>query len=206
MEKSGLIGLAEAAQLCGIGAQTLRRWIEEDGMPLRRLPKGHGVHWKDLHKCLVRRKLPIPEGLRDGPRLLLVDDDPALLLMLVDSLEGLWEKASIGTARDGRRGLEKLMEQRPDLLVTDIEMPGLSGIELCRWARQDPELIHTKILAITGRHGAEYSRDALDSGADEYITKPFSPDELRQAAVRLLGLPSFASFAAGRSAGKKEGI
>jgi len=190
MEKSGLIGLSRAAELCGIGASTLRHWIEEDGVPLRRLPPGRAIHWKDLHKCLVRRKLPIPEGLRGGPRLLLVDDDPDLLLTLVDSLDGLWEKASIGTARDGRRGLEKLLERRPDLLVTDLEMPGLSGVELCRCVRSNPEFVHMKILAITGRHGSQYSRTVLDSGADEYLPKPFTPDELRQAAVRLLGVSS----------------
>jgi CheY-like chemotaxis protein len=197
----GLIGLTEAAKACGVSLHTIHRWVEEDGVPLRRLPHGHGLHWKELHKCLVRRGLPFPEGLATGPRVLLVDDDPDLLLMMVDAMEWMFEKASIGTAQDGQRALEKLLSLRPDLLITDIEMPRLSGLELCRRVRQERELDHTKILAITGHHGPRFSMAALDSGADEYLVKPFAPDELRKAAVRLLGASTFT--AAGWAAAKR---
>jgi len=185
---SGLVGLAEASKLCGVAVATLRRWIEEDGIPLRRLPRDRALHWRELSGCLRRRDLPIPEGLRSGPLLLLIDDDPDLLLVMVKALEWMCDKASIGTARDGRRGLERLEELHPDLLVTDLELPGLTGLELCRRVRRNPEMAHTKILAITGHHGSRYSRSVLDSGADEYLVKPFAPEELRSAAVRLLGL------------------
>lgn len=187
MTDEGLIKLQEAADLCAVSSGTLRRWIEEEGMPLHRPREGAAVHWKDLHKCLLRRGLPIPPELEKGPRILLVDDDADLLLVMVDLFEGLWGKARIATARDGQRGLKKLFDLRPDLLVTDIQMPNLSGIELCRWARQNRDLSHTRILAITAYHDPQKNRAALESGVDEYIRKPFAPDELLASAVRLLG-------------------
>lgn len=187
MVQSKLIALKEAGGLCGIGPGKLRRWVYEDGVPLHRFPDGPCLLRIDLLKCLMRHGRGIPPSLADSPKVLLVEDDPDMLLVMVEALEGLSGKISVGTAADGRRGLKKFMDFRPDLIVTDIQMPGFSGMELCRWICQNKEIYPVKILAITGQPGEKSRQGALESGADEYLTKPFTPEELRQVVLRLLG-------------------
>ncbi len=188
MERSEWLTFREAADLCAVDARTLRRWAAEDGLSLGRREGRVALHWRDLHKSLQRRKLPVPPGLDSGPKLLLVDDDPDQLLLMVDSLEGVRSRARIATARDAKGAREKLLRLHPDLLVLDLGLPDASGLELCRWARGERDLARLKVLAVTGHHDPARNREALASGADEYLTKPFVPEELAASAERLLGL------------------
>jgi DNA-binding response OmpR family regulator len=116
-----------------------------------------------------------------------VDDEPDLLKLVVWMLKAMLPGASIRTATDGRRAAAKLSEFRPDLLVTDLRLPGMTGNELCRLVRERRELARTRILAMTAYDDPKTSREALESGADVYLAKPFSAEELRRAAARLLG-------------------
>jgi DNA-binding response OmpR family regulator len=114
-------------------------------------------------------------------RILVVEDDAAILRALVDNLR--YEGYEVLAARAGDEGWRRLQEERPDLLVLDVMLPGLSGFELCRRARR--EQIATPILMLTAR-GEEIDRVmGLDLGADDYVTKPFSLPELL-ARVRAL--------------------
>jgi len=114
-------------------------------------------------------------------RILVVEDDLAILRGLKDNLE--FESYEVLAAEDGERGYGLLKEKRPDLVILDLMLPGMSGGELCRKARG--EGITTPILMLTAR-GEEKDRVAgLDLGADDYVTKPFSVPELL-ARVRAL--------------------
>lgn len=114
-------------------------------------------------------------------KILIVEDDLAILRGLKDNLE--YESYEVVTAVDGERGYALLKEKKPDLVILDLMLPGMSGFELCRKARA--EGIHTSILMLTAR-GEEKDRVAgLDLGADDYVTKPFSVPELL-ARVRAL--------------------
>lgn len=129
-----------------------------------------------------------PLELRTGPRILVVDDVPDMLKMTAWLLKVTWPQAAVWTARNGRIAQRKLEAMRPDLLVTDLNLPVLSGIELCRWVRENRDLVHTKVIAMTGYDSADLNWEALKNGADEYIPKPFSAAEFRSSARRLLGL------------------
>ncbi|MDE2313419.1 MAG: response regulator [Elusimicrobia bacterium] len=182
------MSVREAAKLCGVGGRILRSWLREDAAPLHRGPEGDLIHWKDLRKSLQRRGVPVPGAVDSGPRIVVADDNPDQLLVIVEVLEGLWKRARVATAKDGEKALAKIADFRPDLLITDIEMPGLSGIELCRRVLQNREHYGMRILAITGYDREGRNILAFESGVDEYLKKPFSPEDLRQSAVRLLGL------------------
>lgn len=121
-------------------------------------------------------------------KILVVDDDSGLLTLMVDGLRHMGISLSVSTAQDTHHAVQKLLSVLPDLLVTDLQLPDGSGIDLCAFCRANRELTHTKVLAITGHHSAITNWKALDHGADEYLRKPFTPDELRQAVKRLLGL------------------
>jgi len=110
------------------------------------------------------------------PLILLVEDEAALLTLLRYSLEK--EGFEVGEAVDCEEALYAIKERQPDLIVLDWMLPRLSGIEVCRRVRRDTEARNVPIILLTAR-GAEADRiRGLDSGADDYVVKPFSPNEL----------------------------
>jgi two-component system phosphate regulon response regulator PhoB len=110
------------------------------------------------------------------PRILIVEDEPALVTMLRYNLEA--EGFSVDAATDGREALTIVAETPPDLMLLDWMLPTMSGLEVCRQLRRRVESRNLPIIMITAR-GEESDRvRGLDSGADDYITKPFSPKEL----------------------------
>ncbi len=118
-----------------------------------------------------------------APRLLLVEDDPALseLLEYRFKVEGY----EVIATPDGDEALLLASEQAPDLIVLDWMIEGTSGLEVCRRLRRDKATSHVPIVMLTAR-GAEDDRiRGLETGADDYLTKPFSPRELlaRVAAI-----------------------
>jgi DNA-binding response OmpR family regulator len=116
-------------------------------------------------------------------RALVVEDDPDIVELLVHYLER--EGFHVDTEADGRRGLQRLRAGRYDLLLLDLQLPGLDGLSLCAEVRRDPATRDLAVVMLTAR-GDEADRIVgLEMGADDYVTKPFSPKELL-ARVRAL--------------------
>ncbi len=111
---------------------------------------------------------------------LVVDDDPKITRMLKRALS--FEGYSVETASDGASGLEAVKQQEPDLVILDILMPGVDGIEVCRRIRGEGD---TPILLLTAKDEVGDRVAGLDSGADDYVVKPFALEELL-ARVRAL--------------------
>ena len=109
-------------------------------------------------------------------RILIVEDEEPLTMLLRYNLEA--EGYDVDTASRGDEADTRLKEKAPDLVVLDWMLPGLSGIELCRRLRARPETRALPIIMLTAR-GEEGDRvRGLDAGADDYVSKPFSPTEL----------------------------
>lgn len=116
-------------------------------------------------------------------RILIVEDEPGLVTMLRYNLER--EGFRVDEAADGEEGLLKVEEAKPDLILLDWMLPRVSGLEVCRRVRRRPESRDLPIIMLTAR-GEETDRvRGLDTGADDYVTKPFSPSEL-MARIRAL--------------------
>ena len=113
--------------------------------------------------------------------ILTIEDDPAILRGLSDNLQ--FEGYEVITATDGETGYKLQRERKPDLIVLDLMLPRMSGLELCRKLRG--EGIQTPILMLTARSEEPDRVLGLDLGADDYVTKPFSVREL-MARVRAL--------------------
>jgi two-component system OmpR family response regulator len=107
-------------------------------------------------------------------RLLVVDDEPNIRELLSASLR--YAGFEVATAADGQQALAMAAEFRPDLLVLDVMMPGLDGFGVVRRLRQNGT--HTPVLFLTARDGAEDKVSGLTLGGDDYVTKPFSLDEV----------------------------
>ncbi len=114
--------------------------------------------------------------MRETPRVLVVDDEPDLVELLSYNLRQAGYEA-IG-ARNGLEALQAAARHNPHLIVLDIMMPELSGIEVARRLRADPRMARTPIIMLTARAGEQDQVAGLSTGADDYVTKPFSPKVL----------------------------
>ena len=109
-------------------------------------------------------------------KVLLVDDEPDILELIQYNLEK--EGYDVETANNGREGVEKALASIPDLILLDVMMPEMDGIETCHQLRENEDLNKTLIAFLTARN-EDYSQIAgLDAGADDYITKPIKPKVL----------------------------
>ncbi len=110
------------------------------------------------------------------PHVLVVEDEPALVTLLRYNLER--EGFRVSSASDGEEALSLLAESTPDLVILDWMLPHVSGLEVCRQIRRKAETSELPVIMLTAR-GEETDRvRGLEGGADDYITKPFSPSEL----------------------------
>lgn len=127
------------------------------------------------------------------PLILLVEDEEALVTLLRYNLER--EGFRVAQAADGEEALVLAKEETPDLIVLDWMLPLMSGIEVCRQLRRSPDTRETPIIMLTARREETDKIRGLDSGADDYITKPFSPTELiaRVRAVLRRAQPNLSS-------------
>jgi len=118
-----------------------------------------------------------------APRLLLVEDDPALAELLEYRFKA--EGYEVTSTPDGDEALLLANEIQPDLVILDWMIEGTSGIEVCRRLRRDKATSHVPIIMLTAREAEDDRVRGLETGADDYLTKPFSPRELlaRVAAV-----------------------
>ena len=110
------------------------------------------------------------------PLILVVEDEAALVTLLRYNLDR--EGFRVAEARDGEEALLMAREQKPDLVLLDWMLPLLSGLEVCRQLRRSPETRNVPIIMLTARGEEGDKLRGLDSGADDYMTKPFSPSEL----------------------------
>jgi two-component system response regulator MprA len=114
------------------------------------------------------------------PKILVVDDDPNITSFLRRALS--YSGYSVETRGDGKAGLTTALEAPPDLVILDVMMPGLSGYEVARRLREAGD---TPILMLTAKDEVPDRVEGLDSGADDYLVKPFALEEL-QARIRAL--------------------
>ncbi|GBR34304.1 MULTISPECIES: response regulator [Gluconobacter] len=124
-----------------------------------------------------------PSPARAKGLVLLVEDDPALLLMTCYNLEQRGYR--VETAEDGEAALLALETSRPDAVVLDWMLPGLSGLDVCRRIRANPALRDVPVLLLTARSAEQDAIRGLDTGADDYLMKPCSVDTL-DARLRAL--------------------
>ncbi|MBL6945031.1 MAG: phosphate regulon transcriptional regulator PhoB [Rhodospirillales bacterium] len=111
-----------------------------------------------------------------NPLILIVEDEAALVTVLRYNLEV--DGYRVEEAGDGEEALQKIDECKPDLILLDWMLPRLSGLDVCRRIRETPETHNIPVIMLTAR-GEESDRvRGLDTGADDYVTKPFSPKEL----------------------------
>lgn len=164
----------------------MRNWIRTGQIVAVRTPGKHvRIHRDEFEWFLQQHGMAAHPAEHDETRILLVEDEPEMLDLLADLLRGDPRGFKVETAADGYDALIKVGAFRPSVLVLDIVMPRLDGIEVCRRLRALPQTRAIRILGITGHEEAAPS--LLAAGGDACLTKPFDATRFMQELDRLLG-------------------
>ncbi|MGB5984774.1 MAG: response regulator [Desulfobacterales bacterium] len=143
----------------------------------------------------VEDHLPIPGAFvpatvpNPRPRVLIVDDESRNIKLLSALLVG--ENYQISSCRNGREALHAIVKSAPDLILLDIMMPGIDGIEVCRRLKQDEATRAIPVVMVTALRDRDARTSAVEAGADDFLNKPVSPDELRIRVKSLLRIKSY---------------
>ena len=129
------------------------------------------------------------QGVKGSSRgaVLVADDEPTLRRLVKATI--MSDDYTVLEAVDGEQAWKILCEQRPAVALLDVAMPGLTGLELTRAIRADPDLKNTTVILLTAKTQAHDIEEGIAAGADLYLTKPFSPMELLVVIEEAFNLP-----------------
>lgn len=180
----------EIADLCHVNLRTVLQWIHDGKLKAYRTPGNHSrVTVDDFISFLKKFKMPIPDtlGHREGSRrVLIIDDD----VNLVNSLKRLLRKEQVyemEVAYDGFEGGIKLLLFKPDVVILDMKMPGMSGFDVAQKIKRSPNCEHTRIVGVSAYFNQEDKDRLLSMGVDCCLDKPFNSEVLISKVKELFG-------------------
>jgi len=180
-------GTLEVARMLGVSAMTVVRWIDKGLIPAFKTPGNHRrILREDLRHFVRRMGIPLPDELKqDRWRVLAVDDEPEVLDVMARAFEADGAQYEVYRALDGVTALIDVGRIKPDVLLLDIVLPGLDGVEVCRRIKANPHLT-TVIVAVSGKATDEMRDAVLAAGANLFIEKPVSIHRLRREVSQLM--------------------
>jgi len=173
----------EIAKLMLVTTATVRQWAQKGKLPAQVTPGGHRrFHIKDVEAFAGSMGIDIYAQSGDKvPRILVVDDDDNVRNFILDFLRVHVKNAELESAENGFVAGQKVIQFNPTIVVIDIMMPGISGIDVCKQIRENPPTKNSKIIAVTGYHSADNVKAVLEAGADECLMKPLDIALFREA-------------------------
>lgn len=187
MEEKQSFSTSDVAKFCHVTSDTIRKWAESGRIRVFKTPGGHRrIRRTDLLEFLQRNNIPMHPDLQAGEnKILVVDDEKSVVSVLRRFLERSETPFQITTASDGYEAGHQVATFRPNVIFLDLHLPGVNGFDVCRRIKSDPETRATHVIAMTGYYEGDVARQVLELGADLLLTKPFSPDDLRNALVQV---------------------
>ncbi len=188
MRRRSFFTTFEISQICEVNPTTVQNWVKEKKLKAYVTPGGHRrVRREDLIAFMKKFGLPIPPQLGDAsPYILIVDDEPEIIDLLTEVMRSGSATLEVGSARSGIEALLLIGERKPDLLVLDIMMPGMNGIEVCEGLKSSRQTRNIRIVAISGIRDPDMAGRALAAGADLFFAKPFDMVAFREGCFSLL--------------------
>lgn len=187
----------EVARICGVYHTTVINWANKGRLKAHTTPGGHRrIAAGDLLEFMQHFEMPIPADLLGRTkRILIVEDDPSVQRMLTRALEVL-PGVDISACVGGLEALMAIGKEAPDLLVLDIRIPQVNGIEVCKVLKSNEQTKPIKIIAVSGEILASETREFLRAHSDGFFQKPLATMELKRLAAGLLELDAAALTAA----------
>lgn len=178
-----ILNLKETAELLQVCKRTVYEMVKQKTIPCTmiasqwRFNKDTILEWLDKNSKID--VIPKPKKT-----VLLIEDDTAILNMLGDLLECEIKDTDIIRAENWIQAKEKINHTLPDVILLDIELPGKSGIDICRIIKENPLTDHTRIIVLTGHE--HYRQQAMEAGADEFLLKPVSEIQIALTIQKFL--------------------
>ncbi len=193
-KKIRIFSALEVANICGVVNQTAINWIKNGYLKAFTTPGGqYRVYSEDLVEFLHSRGMRMPEELQrilddqmEVDSVLIVDDDQDLNNMVAQYLTQRYPDYSIYQAYDGFEAGKLIAENKPSVIILDIDLPGVDGHKLCRSIKDDKTLTSPIVISISGLDDPAEREQILKDGADEFLSKPVDLDVLPETIERLV--------------------
>ncbi|MBL4889030.1 MAG: response regulator [Candidatus Lindowbacteria bacterium] len=175
------VGTVYAAKLLGVGKTTVQRWIDSNVIPSHRTMGGHRrVFISDVYSIANKMNLTVNRLVpKATPSLLIVDDEEPILENLSLFCRNACPNTMVLTANSGFQAGVLTNRFKPQLVMIDIRMPGMSGIEVCRSIKSEPETAQARIIGITAYRDTPEIQEIYDAGASGILYKPIDHSLLR---------------------------
>ena len=176
----------QIAAYCHVSHVTVLKWIKEGRLKAYTIPSGHyRIQKQDFHDFLVQHKMPVEEAFfaEEAAKVLVVDDDAKTYELITSA----FDQYKVASAANGFEAGLQLANFQPDLLILNLDMAGIDGLELCQNVKTNPMTKRTKILVLAKSAKEEAITEALACGADGYLVKPLKVEELKQKVQSLMG-------------------
>ncbi|MEY2933236.1 MAG: hypothetical protein RL033_3985 [Pseudomonadota bacterium] len=180
--KAHYLTLPEVSRVLDVTPAVVHSWLDEGSLEARRTPRGVlTVATLALTHLLLRKGMPLPQGLAASIRTLVVDDEPAMLRTTARLLKRAAPHLDVRLAVGPLHGWRELSERPPEVVLLDMYMPGLTGVELCQRIKQRPTTAGVLVIGFSGRRDPGLETDFLQAGAAAVLDKP--PDVSRLLAL-----------------------
>ena len=173
-----LLTSSEVADLLQVNRSSVKNWVDEGLLRAFRTPGGHRrIRAADLLAFLNKQNIPVPAPLQDMARrkLLMVDDDLPHLNALARSLRRRSDRVEIVATANGIDALVLVGSFQPHLILLDMFMPGVDGVELCRRLKKNPDTRAIDVIVFSAYLSPAVKRKAREAGATECLSKPLDP-------------------------------
>ena len=193
-KKVRIFSALEVANICGVVNQTAINWIKNNHLKAFTTPGGqYRIYAEDLLEFLESRGMRVPGELLEitgqkSKKILIVDDDQDLNEMLKNILEKKFDGHKVYQAFDGFEAGRLLSEEKPSVIILDIDLPGIDGHSLCRKIKSDANLASPLIISISGLDEESEGEKILSEGADAFFPKPLDFDNLTKTMQDLIAV------------------
>ncbi len=177
----------EVARVCGVFHTTVTNWVNKGKLKARTTPGGHRrIPLADLLDFMQRFDMPIPPDLVERPKRVLVVDDVEEARESFARVVKKLGSYDVASCSSGVEALIAIGKDLPDLLILDVRMPDVNGLDVCRVLRSGEHTKPIKILAITGAALSAEEERFLSAHTDGFLRKPAKPSEIEDAVLALL--------------------
>ena len=174
----------EVATLLRVSPVTVRQWAQKGLIEAITTAGGHRrFSVEAVRKLAAGMGIEVPRDRGVEPRLLIVDDDRQFNGFLVTLFSHRYPHLDVAVAYDGFEAGRQVQRFRPTVMLLDVMMPGLDGVEVCRSVKADREMVDVRVIAMTGHHTPELEKRMRAAGAEVLLKKPFGTDEVLAACA-----------------------
>ena len=181
-----IFSIPQAAKYCFLSRGTIWKYVKSGELKASLTPgRQYRIISKDLESFMRDKGMyPLANYQPSSKKILIVDDDIQIQELLTTMLSAHQYQTEV--ASSGFEAGAKVVKFKPGLIILDLIMPEMSGFEVCRQIKEDPDTSHIKILAITGYDTKENRKRIMEEGADDYLAKPVVIETLLQHVENLL--------------------